>query len=77
VKFFLLVYDKRAGTLREEREYPASEKARAFEERRDLMLQHRLDPNVEVALLGAESRDSLIRTHSRYFKTLQELARGA
>jgi len=80
VKYFLLVYDKGEGRIREEREFDAADGARAFVERGDLMMRYRLDPNIEVAVLGAESRDDLTKTHSRYFeslKTLQELSRAS
>jgi hypothetical protein len=77
MKFFVLVYDKQAGELREEHEFAASDRLRAFEQRQELMLRYRVDPNIEVALLGSESRANLTKTHSRYFKPLQELAHGA
>lgn len=77
MKFFVLVYDKRAGLLREHRAFDQAERQRALDERRDLMVRYRLDPNIEVALLGAESYGDLMKTHSRYFKSLAELARGA
>lgn len=36
---------------------------------------HRQDgENIEVVVLAAESRDDLMRTHSRYFLSLHELA---
>ncbi len=44
--------------------------ARRFEEE----TRHKDDPDVEVVLLTATSRDALTRTHARYFKTVPELA---
>jgi len=35
---------------------------------------HKDDSDVEVILLTASSREALIRTHARYFKSLPELA---
>lgn len=32
------------------------------------------DPDIEVVLLTASSREALIRTHARYFKSVPELA---
>lgn len=32
------------------------------------------DPDIEVVLLTASSREALIRTHARYFKSVSELA---
>lgn len=34
----------------------------------------RTDPDVEVVILAAQSREALVQTHSRYFKTLSQLA---
>jgi hypothetical protein len=36
----------------------------------------RTSGDVEVALLGAASRDALERTHGRYFRTPRELSAG-
>jgi len=35
---------------------------------------HKDDSDVEVVLLTASSREALIRTHARYFKSVPELA---
>jgi hypothetical protein len=35
---------------------------------------HKDDPDIEVILLTASSREALVRTHARYFKTVPELA---
>jgi hypothetical protein len=35
--------------------------------------RHRNRPEVEVVVLGAESADSLHRTHARYFTSAHEL----
>jgi len=35
---------------------------------------HKDDPDIEVILLTASSREALIRTHARYFKSVPELA---
>lgn len=77
MKYFLLVYDKSAGRLCEERAFESAERARAVSERHELMLTYRLDPNIEIALLGADSHDDLLKTHSRYFKSLEELAHAS
>jgi hypothetical protein len=39
--------------------------------------EHRLEPHIEVVLLGARSEDVLKRTHARYFKTVRELVDSA
>jgi hypothetical protein len=71
--YTLVVYDRAAGRLVDER---------TFERRADAMgarfaaeRSHRGSKgNIEVVVLAARSRDDLIRTHSRYFYSLRELA---
>ena len=43
---------------------------RRFKEER----AHKDDPDIEVILLTASSREALIRTHARFFKSVPELA---
>jgi hypothetical protein len=71
VTYFLLVYARVAATLLEEHEFGdrrealgarfAAEKARAG------------DRAIEVVVLGARSREDLLRTHGRYFFTVAQL----
>ena len=35
---------------------------------------HKDDPDIEVILLTASSREALIRTHARFFKSVPEMA---
>lgn len=37
---------------------------------------HMDDSDVEVVLLSASSREALLKTHARYFKSVSELATG-
>jgi hypothetical protein len=71
--FFLLVYDQATGRLLQFTEYPDKDRAAALQARFQLERQHRLEPNLEVVLLGARDEDTLRVTHSRYFKTVGEL----
>lgn len=48
----------------------AAAMARRLEEEKT----HKDDPDIEVVLLTASSREALIRTHARYFKSVPELA---
>lgn len=67
VRHFLLVYDRRAGRLVEQREFAdASEAAEAYA---SLEVVHRGVPNMEVVLLGADSLETLKQTHGHYFST--------
>lgn len=75
MKLFLLVYDRKAGTLISRREFSAEQRADALEERFAQERTRADQTDVEVVLLGAESWEALERTHSRYFKTMRELMR--
>lgn len=71
--FTLLVYDRAKAELLEERAFDS--KAEALRARFEAEAAYRQDgENIEVVVLAAESRDDLMRTHSRYFFSLRELA---
>ncbi len=70
--YFLLEYDRPAGKLLHIREYSNAERDAAYEERR--RCESTKLPHVEVVILEGASRDDIERTHSRYFRTLEELA---
>ncbi len=65
MSYFLVIYDRPAGRLREVREYGASERGVAYAER-DRM-EAAKEATVEVVLLQAASRADAERTHGRYF----------
>jgi hypothetical protein len=68
----LLVYDRARAELLEERAFDC--KADALSARFDAEARHREGGvNIEVVVLAAESREDLMRTHSRYFFSLREL----
>jgi dephospho-CoA kinase len=74
VNYFLLVYDRATGKLREERSF--SQRAEALQARFAVEKLHRAGgEDLEVVVVGAQSRSDLLRTHARYFLTLDELAR--
>jgi hypothetical protein len=68
---FLLTYRRSSGELMACREFV--DRAAATRERTSLEARFREDPDVEVIVLTASSREQLERTHSRYFRTMQEL----
>jgi hypothetical protein len=74
MNYFLITYDRSSGELTDLREFTASERDVALQERFALERAHRRDTDVEVVLVGSESLDALKQTHSRYFKTAGELA---
>ena len=69
-RYFLVVYNRREGRLLEIQDYQRNERERALKDRFSRELKERADPDVEVVLLGAESREALGKTHARYFKPL-------
>ena len=78
MSYFLLVYDRRQGHLMKSPiVFSDADAARALDARFKLEDAHRLEPDIEVVLLGADSLESLRRTHARYFKSLREIATSA
>jgi hypothetical protein len=75
MQHYLMIYDRRAGKIVRHRRFRTP--ARALTARFEAEREFREDPDIEVVVLGAESWDSLPRTHSRYFKGVQELAATA
>lgn len=73
---FLVVYNQQSGAV-EVQEYPDDQRERALARRFELERVHRLEPEVEVVLLGARSREVLEETHGRYFHPAQDLIRSA
>jgi len=76
MRYFLVVYNRSTGAV-EVKGFAASEREQALEERFDRELAERDRPEMEVVLLGAESRAALEKTHARYFHSVEELAAGA
>jgi hypothetical protein len=75
MKHFLVVYDRRRGRVVRLQDYNVADQALTarFEAEREYSDQ----PDIEVVVLGAESRQALAHTHSRYFKDVRELAEAA
>jgi hypothetical protein len=74
VRYFLVVFDRPRGKVLREDEFIDADQALA--ERIAVEKAYRTNPDIEVVVLGAESREALRRTHSRYFMTLSELLRA-
>jgi hypothetical protein len=69
---FLLVYRRSTGKLVELQDL-GTDASSALRQRFERENQERQDPDVEVVLFSAPSREALVRTHARYFKTENEL----
>jgi hypothetical protein len=76
VAHFLIVYDQQTGSIELLEEYGDDAREAALERRFQLESEHRSEPLIEIVVLGAATRDDLISTHSRYFKSVSELAEG-
>ena len=73
MKHFLIIYRRGEGRLIECRDL-GSDRAAATHERLSAEKAYVKDPDVEVVILSAHSREMLERTHSRYFRSARELA---
>ena len=71
--YFLLVYDRQAGALTAERQFDS--RGEALEARFKIEKQHRDERrDIKVVVVGAPSREALMRTHGRYFLSFDQLA---
>lgn len=73
MRYFLIVYDQASGIRLDLVPFAEAERDRALAARfaREREMSDR--PDIEVVLLAAESLEDLKRTHSRYFKSLEEI----
>ena len=73
---FLVIYNRRTGES-DVREFPAGCGRAAVRERFNQERLHRDDPDVEVVVLSSSSRAELMKTHSRYFRTAEQIVEHA
>lgn len=75
VSQFLIVYQRSSGSLiGDVEEFSDDSGVEALHRRAQLEREHGAFSDVEVVVLGARDKSDLIRSHSRYFKSLTELA---
>lgn len=75
MQHFLIEYHRPSGELRTLVEYDAERHHVAMEHR--FALEAAANPDTEVAVLSAESLETIQRTHSRYFGNIRtELVHG-
>jgi hypothetical protein len=72
VNHYLVVFDRSQGKVRRHKQY--ADRNAAIEARFKAEREHAGNPDIEVVVLGARSWDDVKRTHSRYFKRLDQLA---
>ncbi len=74
---FLIQYDRSSGTIVRLRDFDDSQQQEAESARLELELAlNRQGIQHEVVLLDAPTKEALLRTHSRYFENVAELARA-
>ena len=73
MKYFLVVYRRSTAYLLDCQDLGEDPKG-ATAKRLERELRERADPDVEVVVLSAPSKEALVETHSRYFKTASQLA---
>ncbi|HEU0129871.1 MAG TPA: hypothetical protein VFQ85_02630 [Mycobacteriales bacterium] len=69
---YLLVYDRPRGRLLREEAF--EDEREALTERFRVERLHRADPDIEVVVLSAPTKEALRRTHARYFMSVGEMA---
>lgn len=74
MSYFLIVYDRASGKRLDLEEFSSREEATRARFEREIA--ERGHSGIEVVVLGASSLESMKRTHSRYFKSLGQLAAG-
>ncbi|HEX5010952.1 MAG TPA: hypothetical protein VFY71_11175 [Planctomycetota bacterium] len=67
MKHFVVVYDRPSTSLLLFRQFAEGDWPSANTLRNDLELKYRLQPEIEIVLLGSDSIATLKATHSRYF----------
>jgi spore cortex formation protein SpoVR/YcgB (stage V sporulation) len=67
VSHFLIVFDRASSRLLSEKRF--NEHRKALEERFRAERMHRGNPDIEVVVLSAESKEALRLTHARYFES--------
>lgn len=75
MRHFLLIYDHRTQQLRDKRVFADKESAAATEAYQSAEQEYRGESNIEIVLIGADSLDTVHRTHGHYFGPQDRLAR--
>lgn len=69
---YLLVFDRSESRLLRIEECPSSSAAMRARFKAEAL--HRGNPDIEVVVLGAKSKDALRSTHARYFEQMKDMA---
>jgi hypothetical protein len=69
----LLAYRRSTSAVLDRQDYEDAAHDEAWTERKEWVRRYLGDSDVEVVLLSAESKEDLVRTHTRYFRSPHEL----
>jgi hypothetical protein len=70
---FLLIYDRKAGTLLRRQEFATD--AEALGARFAAETEFGVQENIEIVAISAASEEELMKSHGRYFLTSEQLGR--
>ncbi|KAA1380562.1 hypothetical protein [Aeromicrobium fastidiosum] len=77
MNYFLIVYNRSTGESDIRRTFTSTRRSEAMSARFELEDLHRGDANIEIVVLGADSEQGLMKTHSRYFRSAKDMIREA
>jgi hypothetical protein len=75
MQHFLLIYDHNAQALRDARPFAEDQCDQAAAAYEAAELEHGDDRNIEIVLVGADSLETIKRTHGHYFEGTDRLAK--
>lgn len=75
MQYFVLIYDRKRGEITDHRAF--ARVGDALDDARRTQLGLGFEANIEIVVLGGKSYEDLKKTHSRYFKTAQEIINAA
>lgn len=73
MNYFVTVYDRSNGQSSIRQTFDAAARTDAMRMRFELEDEYRTNPDIEIVVLGADSKEALMHTHSRYFKSARDL----
>ncbi len=75
MQHFLLIYDHKRQELRAQRAFGDRQRDEATQAYQNAEQECQNDPNVEIVLIGADSIETIMRTHGHYFADTDPLAK--
>ncbi len=72
MRHFLLIYDHAKQELRSKREFSDADCDAATEAYQEAEAEFRDESNIEIVLIGADSIETIARTHGHYFHQAED-----